>query len=370
MVGWKSGTTFLPNATLTGAAYAVSDGTNLTNMPQGKYICRYRDLIYVLNAYTSATSYPTRAYYNDEITAGAITWTPATKFVEFGYDDGDEITGGVDAYDRLIVFKHNTMFKYDESQVIEIPGIGCDSARSIKKIGATPYWYNKKGFYRWNGGDTPQLISRKIQPFIDAMNQNTPEIVIAGEHEFEYRAYIGTNLTVDGIIYNNVWFCFNTLTEKCYIRCAYNTCRSCSSFQEAGVKRCYFGDDNGYVYKFNTKVDGIYADAYYDSSTPGQEIDAFFIPRTIDYGVPEIKKQANKITVFSKNCQGLKFAIDKDMVGTFEEKGGQVLKKNIDSIDINAEANRYRIKFYEKSKNKSFEIEGYVLETQSIDTSK
>lgn len=367
IVGYKSGTTYLPNATITGTTYATSDGTNLTNMPQGKYIVRYRDLLYVLNAYSGSTAYPSRAYYNDEITTGAITWTPATKFVVFGYDDGDEITGGIDAFDRLLVFKHYTMFKYDESQVIEIPGIGCDSFRSIKKIGAVPYWYNRKGFYRYNGGDAPQLISRKVQPFIDAMDQNNPQNVIAGEYEFEYRAYLGDSLTVEGITYTNVWYCFNTLTEKCYIRCTYNKGKSCSSFVNTGKKRLYFGDDDGCVYLFNTKIDNVYADAYYSTDVPGQEIDSFFITRNIDYSYPELLKQTNQITVFSKNCQGMKVAIDVDDSDKFQEKGTQVLKRNIDILNVNTEGYRYKFKFYEKSKNKSWELEGFCLNTQSIE---
>jgi hypothetical protein len=71
IVGHKSSTTFLPNATINGTTFSVAD-SDITDMPQGKFIVRYRDLLYVLYAKTGGTTYPSRVYYCDEPTAGAI----------------------------------------------------------------------------------------------------------------------------------------------------------------------------------------------------------------------------------------------------------------------------------------------------------
>ena len=215
IVGYLSGTDFLPNAVINVSTFSTSDA-NISSMPQGKYIVRYRDLLYILHAKTGGTVYPTRAYYCDEPTAGAIAWTGiTTRFVEFGYDDGDSITGGYECLDRLLVFKTDSMWKYDESSAEQIADVGCDSNRSIQKINKILYWYNRDGFYRWRGAQ-PELISAKAQPFIEAMDQTTLTSVVATIYNgFEYRAFIGT-VTVDDISYVNAWFCWDTRREKCY----------------------------------------------------------------------------------------------------------------------------------------------------------
>lgn len=354
IVGYKSGTTFLPNATVNATTFSIAD-SDLTDMPQGKFIIRYRDLLYIIHAKTGGTVYPSRAYYCDEPSAGAIGWTPTTSFIEFGYDDGDEATGGVEALDRLIVFKHFSMWKYDESERKKIAEVGCDSFRSIKKVGEIPYWYNRNGFWRWRGG-APELISAKIQPFIDAMDQTKlTEVVAAVYHGNEYRAFIG-DVIVDGYTYNNAWFCWNTLREKAYIRCTYNEVKSACNYVESGKKRVYFGDNDGYVYKFAEKIDEIYSD-------DGNDIDSFFITKNFDHGVPEDTKYTSHMTTFTKYGAGLKVAADVNNEDEYSEDN-KAINNNIEQIDFSASYNRVRYKFYEIGDGKSWEFEGIVIETE------
>jgi len=354
IVGYQSGTTFLPNATINGTTFSTAD-SDLTNMPQGKYIVRYRDLLYVLHAKESGTVYPSRAYYCDEPSSMAISWTVSTNFIEFGYDDGDQITGAAEALDRLIVFKHFSMWKYDESTRKKIAEIGCDSFRSIVKIDKILYWFNRNGFYRWRGA-SPELISAKAQEFIDAIDPSKLDNVVASKYYgFEYRAFIG-NVTVQGITYNNAWFCFDTRREKCYIRCTYDDVKSVAEYVEAGKKRTYFGNDNGYVMKFAEKIDEVYDD-------DGNEIDSFFITKNFDHGVPESVKFTNHMTVFTKNAVGMNVVVDSDNKDEFKETNKQILNNNVDTLDFSVSGNRCRYKFYEKSSSKSWEFEGFVIET-------
>lgn len=355
IVGYISGTTFLPSATIDVLTFNASD-SDITDMPRAKYIVRYRDLLYVLHAQTGGSIYPSRAYYCDEPSAGAIGWTGiATRFVEFGYDDGDQITGGAEALDRLIVFKERSMWKYDESERKKIADVGCDSYRSIKKVGNVLYWFNRHGFWRWRGAQ-PELISAKAQNYIDAINQTALNDVVAVEYNgFEYRGFIG-DVTVDGYTYNNAWFCWDTRKETCYIRCTFNKVKAASKFKVASKERAYFSDDDGYVYRFNTKVDGIYADN-------GNEIDSFFITQAYDHGVPEDTKHTNHMTVFSKHGEGLKCAVDINKNNSFDNTNIVQFDKNIGHADMAASGNRYRYKFYEKSDAKSWEFEGFAIAT-------
>ena len=357
MVGYDAGT-FLTNATITTTTMATSDGTNLTNMAQGKYIVRYKDLLYVLHSYSGATLYPSRVYYSSAPTAGAITWTPSTDFIEFGYDDGDEITGGVEALDRLIVFKHYSMWKYDESERKKIAEVGCDSYRSIVKIDQIPYWTNRYGAWRWRGGP-PELISAKAQPFFDAVTQTTLGNQIGTIYNgFEYRVFIGT-VTVEGYAYTNAWFCWDTRREKCYIRCTHDVAKSACTYIEdqdnVNKQRAYFGNDDGYVFKFADKVDKIYKD-------DDKEIDSFFVTKFLDHGVPEDVKFTNHMTVFSKYAAGMKVAVDVDYKKQYSEDN-KAINHNIQNLDISASGNLHKYKFYQKGSGKSFEFNGFVIQT-------
>lgn len=353
IVGYDNGT-FLANSTITATTKATSDETNLTNMAQGKYIVRYKDSLYVLHTYYDSILYPSRVYYSSVPAGGKIEWDPSGDFIEFGYDDGDEITGGAEALDRLIVFKHRSMWKYDNSEKKKIADIGCDSYRSIIKIDQILYWTNRYGAWRWNGG-TPELISLKAQSFFDAIDQSKlGEQVAENYNGYEYRVFIG-DITVDGYNYINTWFCWDTRRERCYIRCTKSKAKSVCTYIENSKERTYFGNDVGYVYKFANEIDNMY-------NEDGNEIDSFFITKAMDYGVPEETKFSNHITIFSKYATGMKIAIDVDDKDEFREDNKQIVG-NISCLDIGSSGNRFKFKIYEKGSGKSWKFYGFSLET-------
>jgi len=350
IVGYD-GTNFLNNSTINGTTVSTSD-SDLTNMPKGKYIVRYRDLLYVL--YPEGK--PSRAYYCTSPVTESITWADDdTNFISFGYDDGDEITGGVEAMDRLVVFKHYSMWAYDESSRQRIADIGCDSYGSIQKINDVLYWSNRQGVFRWTG-QYPELISAKAQPFFDALDQSTLENQVATVYNHtEYRLFIGT-VTVEGITYTNAWWCFDTHRNSCYIRCTHDKATSACNYIENDKQRAYFGTDTNYVMKFADKIDKVYSD-------DGNEIDSFFITKSLDHGEPENVKNTNQMILFTKNAVGMKCAVEKDNRGNFEQESINVSNNNISQSNMLAQANRYRYKFYEKGAGKSWQFEGFVIRT-------
>jgi len=356
IVGYKSGTTFLPNATIDATVFSASD-SNITDMPQAKYIKAYKDLLYVGHVKISSTVYPSRVYYSDEPTSGAIGWTGvATNWIEFGQDDGDEITGLAVANDRLIVFKHYSIWRYDESNKVKISDIGCDSFRSIANVNGTLYWTNRQGAWRWTGG-IPELISAKAQEYFDGVTQTTlgNQIGVC-YNENEYRVFIGT-VTVGQDTFTNAWFCWDTIREKCYIRCTYDLVKSACTYVDTSIRRTYFGNNNGYVFKFATPVDKVYS----DNTNP---IDSFFVTKALDHGVPEDVKFSTHLTIFSNYAGGMKCAVQKDNEVAFRESNIPILKRNVEQVDISGSANRFRYKFYEKGIGKSWEFEGFCILTE------
>jgi len=179
--------------------------------------------------------------------------------------------------------------------------------------------------------------------------------LVAVQHEFEYRVHLG-DVTVNGYTYNNAWFCFDTRREKGYIRCTVDEVKSACTYVESGNKRAYFGDDDGFVHKFAIKQDEVYSDNT-------SEIDSFFITNNLDHGAPYVIKHTNHVTLFSKHAQNIKLAIDVDNDDSYTESKGQILNRNVEEMDIDTSGYRYRYKFYEKSKAKSWELEGFVVET-------
>lgn len=356
IVGGNSGGAFLPVATVYENIFTTSD-TNIVNMPQARYITTFRDLLYVGYVKTTGITYPSRVYYCDEPTAGSIAWTGnLTQWLEFGQDDGDEITGIAECNDRLIVFKHFSIWKYDESNKVKIADIGCDSNRSIVNINGALYWTNRQGAWKYTGG-IPELISAKYQEFFDAVDQTTLANQIGVVYnESEYRVFIGTVIVGENT-YVNSWFCWDTIRQKCYTRCTYDVCKSACTYVDTSVKRAYFGNDNGYVFKFATPVDKVYSDN-------GNEIDSYFITKAYDHGVPESVKFTSHMTIFSNFAVNMKCTIQKDNEVKFNEANLPILKKNVEQKDLSASANRYRYKFYEKGLGKSWEFEGFVVETE------
>jgi len=352
---------YLSPATVKGTDHITSAWTDsdLTNMPSGRFLVRYRDLLYVLYAKVGSDIYPSRAYYcDDPVDMKIPDWTVLTNFVEFGQDDGDEITWGADAYDKLVVFKTNSMWTYDEEDRRKVADIGCDSSESIRNINGVLYWANRYGIWRW-AGDLPQLISGKVQPFMDSINQGTLWQMVASNVGFEYRLFIG-DVTVDWVSYTNTWICFDVRREKLYIRCTIHKPLSFSKYIEAGKERIYFGANTGYVYKMATYQDNV-------NSDDGDEIDYFFTTNNLDFWAAQTVKNWPDIYFFTHNAGWMKYVVDVDHKGEFNAREGYIGESNMKEEPLNVNCNRLAIKFYGKDKDKPFEFEGFVIEINGLE---
>lgn len=355
IAGWAiSSSSFITPATVLWTTYATTDWTNLTSMPMGRYLVKHNDLLYVLYAYESGTLYPSRAYFCWNPTAWAITWTPATDFLEFGQDDWDEITGWASSNNKLVVFKQNSMWTWDESNKRQVADIGCDSHRSIQQVNWILYWFNRLWIWRWDWG-IPQLISQKVQKFIDWINVSSFTDVIATKDWLEYRLFIW-DVTVNGYTYTNTWIVFDARREKFYIRCTYHPVKSVCEYTEAMNRRSYFGGNSWYVYKQSKYVDNIFADDW-------NEIDWFFETNALDFTIPHIIKHVPHVHIYTKNNAWMVCAIDADKKWTFDAWRFQINNSNVSSNDIDVSAYRYWFKFLWKDASKPFEFEGFVVET-------
>lgn len=360
---WYYWTSFVDPATIYWTIHTTSSSSDsdLLNMPSGKYIIRYRDLLYVMNTPEWSNSWPSTAIYSDNPINWAITWSNLDEtFLEFGQDDWDFITWWEESWDKLIVFKNNSTWYWDESYKKKISDIWCEAPKSIQKINGIVYFVNRHWLYRY-WGELPQLISQKIQPFIDNIDWSKPLEIVSAKHWLEYRLFIWT-VKVKWDTYTNTWIVFDTRREKYYIRCtndiAYTSCEYIE--WDNSLKRSYFWTDSWNVVKFNTVIDWVNTDTW-------EEIDYFFKTNILDLWNPEVVKHAPKITVFSQNPNGMKYCIDSDRSWEFWWDNDQILDANVFTKDINSEFNRIQIKFYWKWWATPPSIEWFVIESNDIE---
>lgn len=261
-VGYGATDGFLPVGSLTGTTFSTV--TNVTSMPQAKYIKRYRDRLYIANCKSGGTSYPFRVYFSSIPSAGAITWTVATDFLDVDYSD--QITGLGTNWDRLVAFTEYSAYFYDGSSWKKTWDYGCSAHRTIRTSGPYMIWANYDGVWISTGGQ-PQNIAGEIMDFIRAAN---PLNMFAEIVDEEYWLYLG-DVTVNGVTYTNCCKIFSIPLSAWRTREFTDNMTVFARYNSSGIKRLWMGSTSGKV--FNK---GKYTDASLVSTDNGSDIPSTF----------------------------------------------------------------------------------------------
>jgi len=325
---------WLPTASLTGTTFSTA--TNVTDMPQGKYILRYRDRLYVLNCYYGATHYPFRVGFSSSPVAGALTWTIATDFLDVDY--AEELRGGGVNWDRLVVFTEDSAYMYDQRQFKKVWATGCSAHRTIQNSGAYMYWVNYDGVWQSTGGQ-PQNIGQPIGKFIF---NGEPRNFFSCVVDEEYRTFIG-DVTVDGVSYSNCEIIYNIPTQTWRIRELYHTITTYSKFMDTnGIPRLHMGATDGNVYQKSKYYDStIYsADGFITGGTAGYDIHADIEFAPINLGDLQTKYRIKTLTAYAEKAQGAVLSmrtIDKNLRALTPYKKVGQLTKYVNTFDINVD---------------------------------
>jgi len=242
-VGYGATDGFLPVASLTGTTFSTS--TNVTDMPQGKFIKRYRDRLYVANLYDGG-ALPYRVGFSDQPSSGGtIGWIDYQADIGwFNVDYSEAITGLGENWDRLIVFTTFSAYMYDQSSIKKVWEIGCSNHRTIKNSGAYMFWANRDGVWYSTGG-RPANIAGRVIDFI--RNATDPTAFFAEVIDEEYWLYVG-DVSVDGFAFNNTALIYNIPTDTWRVREFYDDIKTFAAFLQSGKLRLYMGDDSGMVW--------------------------------------------------------------------------------------------------------------------------
>lgn len=284
---------WLPPRSLTNTAFGT---TNCTSMPNAKFIKRYRNRLYIGNCDISGTAYPYRVYYSSVPSAGAISWTVATDFIEV--DWSEEITGLGENWDRLLVFTEYSAYMYDQNQKKKVWDIGCINHRTIKNLGAHMIWMDRDGVWDSTGG-RPLNIAGRIIDFIKASIAagNTPFAEVIDK---EYWLFVG-DVTVNGISYTKPAVIYNEPTQSWRaLEFASDTPTIFARYNSSGDDRLYMGLADGEVMEMTKYTDTtpVYTD-------DGNKIDCIFETKQFDFDMPEVEKTIQKLVFYTDRAQGL-----------------------------------------------------------------
>jgi len=312
---------FLPVGSLTGTTFSTV--TNVTNMPQGKYVVKYHDRLYVLNCKIGATLYPYSAYYSEIPVGGTVTWTPSA--INVGY--GEEITGGCVNWERLMVFTDQKAYMYDGSSFKQVWDEGAYH-RTIKNNGQFMVFCNQTNVWLTTGGQ-PMPIGGKI---IDFIRNGTPSSFFAEVVDEEYNLYVGT-VTVDGITYTNCKLTYNFATQGWRWRELYDDITIFAKKLDSGRERLYMGCADGEVMN-----KAKYTDAALVSADDGHDIASYFELAPIIINDLTFEKDMQELRAYSERAQGLKLfarVIDTNSRAASEFLPIGMLTKFINQFEVN-----------------------------------
>lgn len=232
--------------------------TNAPTTIVPRFVSVFADRVYLANdRRASPNRYPSRVYFSSLPSTAAtpvITWSTSTDYFDVNPDDGDEITGLENNGNRLLIFKNRALYRwtFGQTEPDRLIGVGTSSQECVKTnfdLGIT-FFANQRGAYAYTGG-RPKLISRKIQPWFDAIPVADVSNFVAEVDADHYYLYLSDSLTVQGRAYTNVMVVYHISLDAWTIYTLGSPLRWMSRYiTTAPNEAVYFGSTDGRVYQF------------------------------------------------------------------------------------------------------------------------
>ncbi len=222
--------------------------------------------------------------------------------------DNDEITALSKNNNRLMIFKVNSLWRYDNSSVVQVKGVpGTTSSRSVKNIrGFTIYFHgnlttkDKTGFYLYDGV-TSQKISNSVNSFIQGMDTDNYTEVVGWVEGDTYRAFIGdlSNKNSNNNAYNisrtKAVFTFDVVTQRVSVDSFADNITASLQFEEETQTKAFIADDAGQV--FQTPL----GNSFNGTDIPWRLETKVYYPRGTS-----IKNNFTRIQIASRDARGVK----------------------------------------------------------------
>lgn len=260
-----------------------TEGSNIGKIANvyAKHIEVYKGRLYLGNVKQGTSEHSTRVLY------GAVSDDDFTD-PDFIDELGEPVTALKEYSGSLFIFSENKLAAYDEYKLQVIPGsYGTTSSATVQDVMGRLIWYNRGGVYMYQGGGSPQKISKRVQDWIEAIS-DAREVTAGVDEEDRYNLYIG-DVTVGGVAYSdvvlrydvtlNAWDILPDRPFKYWLR-----------KRSGGVFEIYATDvDNDKMWRVNN-----------GRSLNGAEIESIWQSAKLDLGQPDTLKNFYKAHVVFK----------------------------------------------------------------------
>jgi hypothetical protein len=271
-------------------SYNGSTWSAVTNAPAtGKFPEVYKQRLFILaeNGFL---------HYSDVVNS-AGTGFSSTEWLNRGINpnDGQKATMLVRHRGRLLIFKEESIYRYDgtnepEAEIV----VGTHSGKSVVVLGEV-FFHHPTGIYKMGSGD-PILISRAVQKYVDGMSSSNWSKVASGRDLENVYFWIG-DVTIDdphehdyGKTYSDVVLVYNVYAESWTVFTGWDA-RTWFYDKTSGLT--YFGTSDGKIVRINYN----YADVDGETTNP-ISMEVLFQPE--DRGYPEKKKEFHSVEVIGK----------------------------------------------------------------------
>ena len=309
------------------------------NSIKPKYGDIYKNKVYFIGDPTK----PNRLYFSSVITsAGNITWTPSTDYVDFYPDDGEDASGLKRYSLELLVFKPNYIYRFRTSATDPDPliKIGTRSNESIIEGKKGLYFHHETGFYKYTGA-YPTEISRPISDIVDAIPLSYMDDITSWKDNDHIYWSVG-NLTIEGNVWKNIVLRYTESSEIWTVYSYADGITWGSIFNNGTSITRTVGNDDGVVATFNS-----------GNTDLGQPIPYRLISKWYEWDGIENKKIIQKFIGICEKAQGSKLMYQVDDKLAWEDLGQ--LKKYLNYFEpSNIEFHRIRIKLTGVSSSEAF----------------
>lgn len=190
------------------------DGTNMGTVANmyAKHVEVFNNRLILGNVKETGTVYANRFWQS---TVGAQVFDTAGDALAVD-SAGGPITGLKTFGGLLYVFTDNELLTWDEFNVRRVPGdFGTTAGKTVQVVYGRLMWLNRQGVFIYGGSGLPEIMSRRIQGWIDAITDYTA--CSAGVDQYgRYELYIG-DVTYDGTAYTDVVLVYDPLIDTWHV---------------------------------------------------------------------------------------------------------------------------------------------------------
>jgi len=229
-------------------------------------------------------------FTGSDLTPSDLTIVKTTSFIDFDPDDGDQVVAILPFLDQLTVFKRNKIFTLRGNdprsfvKVLANPSLGTVAPRTVAAWDKGVMFLSYRGVFSFDGAKVSR-VSEKIDPVLNVLpvgNLDTAAAVV-----FQQRYYLFVN-EIGANAYNDTVYVFDFVTGVWTKYRAWEI-RHAAIWNRVGGEELFGSDDNtrNKVFQMQTGL-----------NDAGASINAYFLTKWLDFGVPERRKMGRRLYTF------------------------------------------------------------------------